>query len=144
MALEDQPEVENKSGTLPLSNSPAQESSNVRRFKRRLLGKDRPWISWRKSAQAIVLSSCMFPLNHPFLLRVPSASTGVLANSHSLAVPYCRDKRLDPHHPHCLGIPLERMGTRSHLYSYVITTIYSFSVSWWVHKRCFQCVSSPS
>jgi hypothetical protein len=68
MAPEDQ--LENNSGTLPLSHSPAQESGHVRRFKRRLLGKDRPWISWRKSAQAIVSSSCKVHLNYAFSFRV--------------------------------------------------------------------------
>jgi len=86
MTLEDQVES-NNSGTLPLSHSPAaQEVGHVRRFKHRLLGRDRPWISWRKSARAIVLSSWLNVL----VLFIPIAWASHLKEwAHGLTFALC-------------------------------------------------------
>jgi hypothetical protein len=109
--LEDQ--VMSNGGMLPrtMPRTGTQGSSRPfhHRFWRGLLGRDRRWISWRKSARAIVFSSCQ-SLFYVQLEYMPEY------RSH---LSQCRAECSDRLHSSCLGIPLPRMGTWSHLCTYV-------------------------
>jgi hypothetical protein len=130
---------------------PHHDSQDVHRFRQRvwhrLLGKDRPWVSWRDSARAIVLSSCKsLPAlpNSTFSVRVtaPRAHPRI---QYSLAS--CRAECFSRLHPYCVGGPLQRMDVWAHLYSYVISHAHFISPLFCprkVYRTFFQCLSCLS
>ena len=113
MPLENQISPPNSaSETLP--RTPTQVSARPfhHRVWSNLSGKDRPWIGWRESAIAIVFSSCRYSLDvwHDGYMR-----------EHSTHLSQPRAQCFDLNHSFCVGIPLPRMGTWAHLWTYVIT-----------------------
>jgi hypothetical protein len=110
---------------MPLENQVAPNSTNEilprtstqssrpfhHRFWSGLSGKDRPWIGWKRSACAIVFSSCQssFDVWHGYMREF---STHLWQR---------RAQYFGHLHSSCLGIPLSRMDTWAHLWTYVIT-----------------------
>jgi hypothetical protein len=81
-----------------------------------LSGRDRPWIGWKRSAYAIVFSSCQSSLRFDaWEARIYARSRNTL-----LTLSQCRAQYFGHLHSSCLGIPLPRMDTWAHLCTYVM------------------------
>jgi len=103
---------ESKSEILPLPRTATQGSRPFHhRFWSGLSGKDRQWIGWKKSAHAIVFSSCQ---SSPDIWRK-------YMRDYSTHLSRRRAQCFGHLHSSCLGIPFSRVDTWSHVCTYVIT-----------------------
>ena len=139
MSLEAQAKPDS-AATLPQHNPPR---SDRRRYRilHRILGKNRPWVSWRKSARAIFFVSCkLFAVSdsalHPYRSR---HRHGAHVNTHSISFSSCRAEYLSRLPSHRMGIPLRRMVSWANLCTYVFIILFFLVV--FLHgltKRAFS------
>ena len=109
MALES--EVSPYSISLPRASTQVSSRPFHHRVWSGLSGRDRPWIGWKRSAYAIVFSSCQSSLRLTDICATPEYSTHLSQ---------CRAQYFGHLHSSCLGIPLPRMDTWAHLCTYVM------------------------
>jgi hypothetical protein len=123
--------------TLPLHNlNPPHPHRRPFRFWRRILGKDRPWASWRDSARAILFVSCVIPYFASVSSLAPRAR-GTCVNSHLLVSH--RAECLSHLPSYRMGISLRRMVSWADLHTYVFIILFFFwSFSSMDSQTCFQ------